>query len=118
MAAQTAAKDPRLNSNWGTIVEPPFPLGAQKLEGGQVQELTERLHTTETKSRVSHKNIPDIERPGGAKGKEEVQEIVDRLSKMTKPPAESKRIGAIEQSGILNSYAWKGWKTADSLNQQ
>ena len=49
MAAQTAAKDPRLNSNWGTIVEPPFPLGAQKLEGGQVQELTERLHTTETK---------------------------------------------------------------------
>lgn len=47
--AKDAQKDPRFNSNWGTIIEPPFPLGNQKLEGGQVQEITERLHTTETK---------------------------------------------------------------------
>ena len=49
--AATAGKDPRLNSNWGTIIEPPFPLGNQKLGGGQVIEITERLHSSETKVR-------------------------------------------------------------------
>jgi len=114
--AAVAEKDPRFNSNWGTIIEPPFPLGNQKLGSGQVLEITERLHTTETKARVSHKNLPEVTRPGGAKPKQEVNEIVERLSKMTKPPPEAMRVGAIEKSGILNTYAWKGWKTSDSLH--
>ena len=43
------AVDPRVNANWGTIVEPPFPLGYQKVDGGQVVEISERLHGAETK---------------------------------------------------------------------
>jgi len=106
--------DPRMGSNWGTIIQPPFDLGFQKLDKDSVQGITERLHTTETKARKND-GPGGPERQGSSASPEEVQTIVDRLSTITKPVPESKRIGAIDDSGILNSYAWKGWKTADSI---
>lgn len=107
--------DPRLGSNWGTIIQPPFELGFQKLDKDSVQGITERLHTTETKARKADGNAGAPERQGTAAGPDEVAAIVERLSTITKPVPESKRVGAIDDSGILNSYAWKGWKTADSI---
>ena len=47
--AEAAKADPRLRSNWGTIVKPPFELGYQKVENAA--EISERLHTTEIKVR-------------------------------------------------------------------
>lgn len=45
------------------------------------------------------------------RSKEDVDAIVERLSTVTpdtKIP-ESQRTGALQQSGIMNSYAWKGY---------
>ena len=46
--------------------------------------------------------------------KEEISEITERLSATSgqpgaKPPPDNKRIGALKDQGITNSYAWKGW---------
>ena len=42
--------------------------------------------------------------------KDDVDAVVDRLSatKDDKPP-ESNRTGALKESGIMNSYAWRGY---------
>ena len=41
--------DPRMGSNWGTIIQPPFEMGFQKVDREAVIGISERLHTTETK---------------------------------------------------------------------
>lgn len=107
--------DPRMGSNWGTIIQPPFEMGFQKVDREAVIGISERLHTTETKARKSDGTDGLPARQGTAGSADEIAAIVERLSTITKPVPESKRIGAIDDSGILNSYAWKGWKTSDSI---
>ena len=43
--------------------------------------------------------------------REEVEEVTQRLSspRPEKSPPDSNRTGALKESGIMNSYAWKGW---------
>ena len=45
--------------------------------------------------------------------KEEVDAITERLTSPTgkgqRPPPDSNRTGALKESGIQNSYAWKGY---------
>ncbi|CAI8022838.1 hypothetical protein GBAR_LOCUS13367 [Geodia barretti] len=49
---------------------------------------------------------------GHQKGsKDDVDAIVERLSTVTANPKvpDAQRTGALKQSGIMNSYAWKGY---------
>ena len=42
--------------------------------------------------------------------KDDIDAIVERLSASSvKPPPDSDRTGALKHTGIMNSYAWKGW---------
>ncbi|XP_065181543.1 uncharacterized protein LOC135812151 [Sycon ciliatum] len=98
------------NQTWGTVLKPDSGLGYQKMTAEEVDAISERLHQPIT--RAAEKEIDQTTVKGGQKlPAEEVEALVDRLKQTSpgKAVCDSNRTGGMKESGVMNTFAWKGW---------
>ena len=98
---------------WGTITRPPFELGFQKLDAGEIEKVVERLSRPKTTPAEGKRRFrPAIEKR--QLSKEEINTVVARLADKETNSAKTPDIRRInrfkkEWGAALNSYAWNGW---------
>lgn len=97
---------------WGTITRPPFELGFQKLDAGEIEKVVDRLSRPKTTPvEGKRRSRPAIEKR--QLSKEEINTVVARLAdkeaNFAKTP-DTRRINRFkkEWGAALNSYAWNG----------
>lgn len=103
---------------WGTIThpkerDPDFLMGYQKLSGGKIREMVDRLYVPDWSNRNERKQ-PSVDRRSKVEasdmGSEEIEKMVDRLSRDgEKKATDCNRTGSMRDQGVVNTYAWKGW---------
>lgn len=103
---------------WGTIThpserDPDFQMGYQKLSGGKIRQMVDRLYEPDWTSRTERKQAPLDRRTKvevGDLGSEEIEKMVDRLTRDGhKNTTDCNRTGSMKQQGVVNTCAWKGW---------
>lgn len=92
---------------WGTIMQPEFGLGYQKMTEYEIAQTVDRLYKIPTpKERV-------YERPGKKLNEEEYEEMMQRMTKIDKDkiPDSDRRVqsSVYNRMGVVSSYAWKGY---------
>ncbi|XP_041362408.1 uncharacterized protein LOC121378342 [Gigantopelta aegis] len=106
MAQTDSASRPCSRQPWGTIIKPDFGLGHQKLDDYQVSQMVERL------SQVPEAKKASWDRPNKDMTQEEINEMLERLTKVDKKITDSDRRVTHSQyrnMGVVGSYAWKGF---------
>ena len=102
---------------WGTIThpkerDPDFLMGYQKLSDGKIRQMVDRLHEADWTNRDERKQ-PVVNRKTKVEasdmGSEEIQKMVDRLTKDGQKVTDCNRTGSMREQGVVNTYAWKGW---------
>ena len=103
---------------WGTIThpkerDPDFLMGYQKLSGGKIRQMVDRLYVPDWSNRNERKQ-PSVDRRTKVEapdmGSEEIEKMVDRLSRDgEKKATDCNRTGSMRDQGVVNTYAWKGW---------
>lgn len=103
---------------WGTIThpkerDPDFLMGYQKLSGGKIRQMVDRLYVPDWSNRNERKQLPVDRRSkveASDMGSEEIEKMVDRLSRDgEKRATDRNRTGSMRDQGVVNTYAWKGW---------
>ena len=85
-------------------------MGTQKMTAAEVESLSDRLH--QPIKRPEPSGVDQSKVIGGQKmSAAEVDGVVERLMAVSpgKDVPDCKRTGALKESGIQNSFAWKGW---------
>lgn len=103
---------------WGTIThpkerDPDFLMGYQKLSGGKIRQMVDRLYVPDWSNRNERKQL-SVDRRRKVEpsdmGSEEIEKMVDRLSRDgEKKATDCNRTGSMRDQGVVNTYAWKGW---------
>ena len=103
---------------WGTIThpkerDPDFLMGYQKLSGGEIRQMVDRLYERDWSNRFERKQ-PAIDRRSKVEtsdmGHEQIEKMVDRLTKDRRTKVtDCNRTGSMREQGVVNTYAWKGW---------
>ncbi|KAK3097034.1 hypothetical protein FSP39_005769 [Pinctada imbricata] len=92
---------------WGTIVKPNFPLGQQKLDDEEIDDIVKRLYKIPSSKERIYK------RPGKAMDDDEIKSMLDRLTKVDKEkiPESDRRVtsSVLKPTGVVTSFAWKGY---------
>ena len=88
-------------------------MGYQKLTGRQIQHVVDRLFVPDWTSRHERKQ-PTLDRKTvvepGDMGSEDIEKMLQRLTRDSHSKAtDCNRTGAMDEQGIVNTYAWKGW---------
>ncbi|CAD5116863.1 DgyrCDS5704 [Dimorphilus gyrociliatus] len=93
---------------WGTILEPEFGLGFQKMTDYEIDQTVSRLNKLpDQKKRI------DERKEQKEMNSTEISDMVERLSKIDKDKVtDSRRTqkdSDYKKMGIVHSYAWKGY---------
>jgi len=93
---------------WGTIIEPEFGMGYQKMTDYEINQTVSRLYyVKENRERV-------YDRPKQANlNNEGIKDMLDRLTQKTEEKTpDTKRTqkhSIYNKMGVVNSFAWKGY---------
>lgn len=103
---------------WGTITHPKdrnpdFLMGYQKSSSKQINEMVERLFVHDYVNKHVKKNTAEDRKakvePSDFDSKD-IEEVVERLTRNAeRNVTDAKRTGSMQQQGVVNTFAWKGY---------